>query len=168
MARVSPSLRQLSLALTLMACTAAAGAAGTVEARLLGSERYADIGWTQADRIRHLETLMAHLQGLARQLPAGQRLAIDVLEVDLAGEEVPDGGKTVRVLRGRADWPRMHLRWQLSSPGQVGRAGEEWIADPVYLDRLPPPFVATTPLPYELRLLEEWFASRILRGEPGR
>ena len=103
--------RRSALWLALCACLVAllgaatlpARAAGAVEVRFVDLQRYADIGWRTLDRERNLELLRAHFQGLAARLPDGQRLAIEVLDVDLAGEEVPgDRLDPVRVLRGQA------------------------------------------------------------------
>lgn len=155
--------------LAMGACAAAAWGAGTVEVRFIEPDSYADIGWRPLDRARNLERLRTHLQGLAAQLPDGQRLAIEVLDVDLAGEELPAADRdAVRTLRGRADWPRMRLRWQLSGAGTGVRGAEEWLSDPVYLDRMPPAFAASESLPYDLRMLDDWFRARIVQGQPPR
>jgi hypothetical protein len=169
--------RRSALWLALCACLVAllgaatlpARAAGAVEVRFVDLQRYADIGWRTLDRERNLELLRAHFQGLAARLPDGQRLAIEVLDVDLAGEEVPgDRLDPVRVLRGRADWPRMRLRWQLSGPGAAVRSGDEWLADLTYLDRLAPAGSASEALPYDLRMVDDWFQARIVLGQPPR
>ena len=153
----------------LGAAACATWGAGAVELRFIEPGSYADIGWRSLDRERNLERLRTHLQGLATQLPAGQRLTIDVLDVDLAGEEVPGPGPdAVRVLRGRADWPRMHLRWELSGSGASARGADEWLSDPVYLDRLPPAFASSEALPYDLRMVDDWFRVRIVQGQPPR
>ncbi len=74
----------------------------------------------------------------------------------------------VRVLRGRADWPRMRLRWQLSIPAGASRLGEEWLSDMTYLERLPPVSAASEALPYDLRMVDDWFRARIVQGQPPR
>lgn len=161
--------RRIAVCAVLGSSATFAAAAGTVELRFIEPDRYADIGWRTLDRSRNLERLRIHLQGLSTQLPDGQRLTIDVLDVDLAGEEVPGlEMDPVRVLRGRADWPRMHLRWQLVGPGAATRAADEWLSDPVYLDRLAPSFASSEALPYDLRMVDEWFRARILQGQPPR
>jgi hypothetical protein len=158
-----------TLGALLGAATMPAWAAGAVEVRFVDPQRYADIGWRVLDRERNLERLRTHFQGLAARLPDGQRLAIEVLEVDLAGEEVPgDRLDPVRVLRGRADWPRMRLRWQLSGPGTAARSADEWLADLTYLDRLAPAGSASEALPYDLRMVDDWFQARIVLGQPPR
>ena len=160
--------RMLVLAL-MGAWIAGAWAAGSIEVRFIEPQRFVDIGLRASDREANLAQLRAHLEGLAPRLLDGQRLSIDVLEVDLAGEERPaHHGNPVRVLRGRADWPRMRLRWQLTGPGAPERGAEEWLADLAYLNRLPPNFGTHEALPYERRMLEEWFQERIVAGQPAR
>ena len=146
-----------------------ARAAGAVEVRLVDPQSYADIGWRLMDREQNLERLRQHFQGLATLLPEGQRLRIEVLDVDLAGEELPGPEPhTVRVLRGRADWPRMRLRWELSAPGLATRQAEEWLSDPAYLERMLPARAAGDALPYDLRMVDEWFRARFVPTEPRR
>ena len=88
----------------------------------------------------------------------GQTLKIDVLDVDLAGE--PHHGARahdVRVLRGRADWPRIQLRYTLDAPDEVARSGEATIRDLAYLQHVAVGYSSDEPLRYERRMLDEWF-----------
>lgn len=155
-----------SLAGTL--CFAAAATAGPVEVKWTQPERYTDVGWLEADRVRNLEALRRHFEGLGARLPAGQTLVVEILDVDLAGEEIPGAlrGERVRVLKGRADWPRMRLRYTFTAPGQPARSGEETLADMAYLQRVLR--TGDEPLPYEARMVDEWFEQRIVQGLPAR
>jgi len=150
-----------------LACPGAA-AAGPVDVKMVQPERFADVGWRLADRERNLELIRQHFESLGARLPAGQALAVEILDIDLAGEELPGPhpAERWRVLTGRADWPRMRLRYTLSVPGQPARSMEEWLADLAYLQRVPR--AGDHPLPYEARMIDEWFAQRILQGEPAR
>ncbi len=134
--------------------------AGTVEVSFVQPERYTDAGHGfDAEATR--KTLDQHLQtlGLAG-LPAQQRLKIEILDIDLAGETQPmlNLGSELRVIKGRADWPRIHLRYTLSEGAQTLSSGDESISDMAYLmhsrvnDR-------SESLPYERRLLSDWFRS---------
>ena len=124
--------------LCVFAVAAGPALAGTANVKFVDAERYSDAGNTRWDEQDNLKVLAAHLQALAqRQLPQGQTLSIEVLDVDLAGEARPHrGGNWVRVTRGRADWPRMTLRYTLqAADGQTLRQGEEYLSDPSYQQR---------------------------------
>ena len=149
----------------LAAGAPAAHARGVVEVSFIEPERYTDIGWRPVDRERHLEILGRRLRDKAERLPDGQTLKVEVLDVDLAGAEfVWLRHPEIRVLKGRADWPRMQLRYTLSADGRALRSGQEQLQDMAYMERstgLP----HTDALAYDLRLLDEWFERRVLRGE---
>lgn len=149
----------------LTALTPAAHARGVVEVSFVEPERFTDIGWRPADRERNLEVLARRLRDKAERLPDGQTLKVEVLDVDLAGAEfVLMRNPEIRVLKGRADWPRMQLRYTLSAQGRTLRSGQEQVQDMAYMERsagLP----HTDALAYDLRLLDEWFERRVIRAE---
>jgi hypothetical protein len=162
---MSHSVRTLLLAAAVALLSAAllvvmarpAHAAGSAEVRFVQPERFADIGRYANDRERALAALTAHVQQLAQRLPDGQRLRLEVTDVDLAGEQTIGRAYDVRVLRGTADWPRIEMRWSLEQGGQTLKSGEERLTDLGY----PLMRGATTSereeLPYEKRLLTKWF-----------
>ncbi|GMV46760.1 MAG: hypothetical protein AMXMBFR66_21580 [Pseudomonadota bacterium] len=154
-------LAALAAALALVFVTPPARAAGTAVVNFVHAERYTDIGRTSAERERTLEVLADHVQALAARLPAGQTLGVDVLDVKLAGEQDPLVFDDARVLRNRADWPRMTLRWHLDGAGGTLARGEDRLAAPDYffgtLGR-----DAGRELPYEKRMLDAWFAEKVL------
>lgn len=153
----------LPAALALSLCAAGpALAAGQVEVSFVQPERFADIGRTPTERQRAMDTLRGYLQSLAPQLPDGQTLKLEVLDVDLAGELDPTRvGQELRVLRGRADWPRINLRYALTRDGRTLKSGEEQLSDMSYLDQVTP-MPMTSSLPYEQRMIGRWFATRIV------
>lgn len=129
-------------------------------------QRYADIGRLAADRERALRALELHLRSLAARLPDGAQLRIEVLDVDLAGELYPTPRiEEQRVLRGRADWPRMHLRWALTAPGEAPRSGDDQLADMNYFGTVRSPDLDAE-LAYEKRMLDAWFAARFGSAQP--
>jgi Protein of unknown function (DUF3016) len=144
-----------------------APAAGPAVVTFVNSSQYTDAGaWGQA-RDANLAQLEAHVHQLAaKHLAPGQTLALEFLDVDLAGNVRPwkRSGTEVRVLRGRADWPRLALRYSLQEAGGGTRSGTESISDLNYLGR---PGVRTSveSLAYEKRLLGEWFQSRFVAGQ---
>jgi hypothetical protein len=144
---------------------APAQAAGTVEVRFVEPERFTDIGFQTLDRERDLQEIAAHLHKLGQRLPEGQTLRIEVLDVDLAGHVWPRGIGELRILRGRADWPAISLRWTLQQGGETLASGEERITDMNYLTGIPPS-VRLGALPYEKRMLARWFGERFEAGGP--
>ncbi len=152
--RSSLNPRTLAAALALAAASLAlpAAAAGTVEVSWQEPEQYADAGRSQIDRERTLKILEQHLQTLGRQLPDGQTLRVQVLDLNLAGEEERFGWHELRIMRGRADWPVIQLRWALSEGSRSLRSGEDRLADMNYLGH-----TRGGDLAYEKRLLEQWF-----------
>jgi hypothetical protein len=115
-----------------------------------------------------ISALRAHIEQLAaRYLKDGDLFALEVLDIDLAGQlEVwPARARDVRILRS-ADVPRIHLRYELIIDG-VRRSGDESIADLGYLETR---CQHVSPLCHEMRLLDRWFAETIapLASRPGK
>ena len=155
---VRPASIRNFLAVLLVAAFPAA-AAVTVS---YPSQDYADIGAPGYDAEDVKEELARHLQLLgARYLSPQDQLRVDILDVDLAGERelASRAGREIRVLRGRADFPRITLRYDLQ--GARSLRGEETLADTAYLWN-PPRYTARVAetLYYEKRMLEHWFRNR--------
>jgi hypothetical protein len=157
--------RVLFLMTALAAATAAT--AGTVEVRFVEPEKFADARDGAHSREDVLKSLEGRLKQLAeKKLPASQVLQVEVLDVDLAGDAFPRVSlRETRVLRGRADWPRMHLRYTLRDGDKVIRSGEDHIADMNYL-MTSLRSSQDTPFPYEKRMLDTWFQQRIVASAP--
>jgi hypothetical protein len=152
--------RSLILIATL---ASAAATAGTVEVRFIEPDKFADARDGVHSREDVLKTLEERLKQLGgKKLPPSQTLQIEVLDIDLAGDAFPRVAlRDTRVLRGRADWPRMHLRYTLREGDKVIKSGEDRIADMNYLMGS---LRASqdSPLPYEKRMLDTWFDERIV------
>ncbi len=128
-------------------------------------QRYADAGDTPGGRAdpellallkRQLET------SAARCLPAGQMLAIRVLDVDLAGDVDLAWwrfGDRVRVLRERAR-PRVELAYTLTQGGVPGAEVREQIVDSNFLMHLGRARYDNAQLPHERAMLARWFEAR--------
>jgi len=132
--------------------------AGQVEVEFVQPERFSDAGQHPIDRQQVLATLSQYAQTWGKRLPPEQSLKLQVLDLDLAGRIEPWPGRLgwtdVRVLNGRADAPRVQLRYQLLSAGQVLRSGDVQLSDIGYtLGR------QHGELAYEKRMLERWFSS---------
>lgn len=123
-------LAAIGAALLLAAANACAGATVTY----VHPEKMTDVPRYPSERQQMELTFREHLEQLSARLPAGQQLAVEFLDIDLAGDVFPRVPvQDVRVLKGRADWPRMHLRWRIEQDGAVLRSGERELADPNYL-----------------------------------
>ena len=147
-------------------CSAAAVAgfahAGTVNVSFVDATRFSDTGSKPWEKEAALRTLSQHLQALGvRYLPPDQVLKIDVLDVDLAGHVRPTRRGDLRILKGMADWPKISLRYSLEAHGQVVRSGEESIANLNYLRDLTR-YRSSDSLPYEKRMLEDWFVEHFV------
>lgn len=149
----------------VFAVVAAGSWAGTVEVNWINPTSFTDSGNSEFDKPHTLEALAATMQQLGtRYLPADQRLALEVTDVDLAGTVMPDtnrSGLERRVMRGRQDVPRIVLRYTLyDATGQVLTRGAETITDLDYLRRFPTRRENAQPLDYEKRMLDDWFKHR--------
>lgn len=149
---------------TLLAGTALAARAGTVEVSFDPTAVYADAGSGQGERERNLDELATHLKGLGERLSGNrQLLKVQLLDLDLAGtvRVVGRSGTELRIVRGGADWPRIRLSYTLSEDGRELRRGEEWISDLAYTTRSPAyGSRAGDALYAEKRLLDDWFTAR--------
>jgi hypothetical protein len=151
----------IACALMALACSNAALAAGQVDVSFKPVGQLADIGHGSLDAERNLKSLTEHFKSLAARLPDGRTLTVEVLDVNLAGEMRPTrNGNDLRVLRGRADWPTLDLRWTLSGDGRTLASGEDRLADMAYLSASRP-VGHDGPLPYETRMIDRWFADRV-------
>ena len=132
-------------------------AAGRVEVRWVEPERFSDIGSRPWVRERTLQALGEYIQHLGRLLPEGQSLHIEVTDVDLAGEIDYSSWHETRVLRGRADVPRIALRYTLRADGRSVKSEEIWLSDLNYLGAPYLTALRQTELGYEKQMLERWF-----------
>jgi hypothetical protein len=145
---------RILLAALALACGSAF--AGTVEVRYIDPDHFSDLANDRSQERDTMEALTRYMQQLGRQLPADQVLRVDVLDVALAGawRETPRG--RIRVARGRADPPKIHVRWTLESGGRVLRSGEDHLTDLDYTHHLTT-YRSSTPFYYEKRVLNDWF-----------
>lgn len=149
--------RALHYVVVLAAAIGSAHAAVTVTFH--EPEKFTDLGRHRNDRVSALKTLETHLQGLGKAyLPPNENLAIEILDVDLAGAERFRGTQEVRIQRGGADWPSIRLRYTLERDGRKEPSREDVVSDMNYQWRPLPN--TTEALGYEKRMLEEWFRNR--------
>lgn len=155
----------ISLALAL---AGVAHAAGTVEVKFVEPEKFSDAGRNTWDRERTLQALTEHLQSLGKTLPDGQALRLTVTDIDLAGELRPSRrGDELRVMRGRADWPSMVLRYELLDAGGTLKSGDARLADMAYQQSGPGKYQGLA-YAYEMRMLDRWFKDDIVAAKSAR
>ena len=136
----------------------AGGAGAAVTVTFTKSEGYMDMPFSASDKDRVIKELHSHFDKLGAKLPPGQDLTVEVLDIDLAGRIEPQFrfGNDVRILKGRADWPVIQLRYRIESQGKVLRSGDARVDDKSYLDRFNR-YSANESLRYEKRMLDDWF-----------
>lgn len=137
-------------------------ASAAVSVTFVKPENYADMPFMQSDKDRVMKELVAHFNKLGAQLPAGQDLLIDILDIDLAGRIEPQyrGAHDVRILKGGADWPTMQIRYRVESKGTVVKSGEARVNDMNYL-RHRPRYDTSDLIRYEKQMLDDWFAKTL-------
>ena len=164
MSTMSKSL--LAAALSLLACGAAWA---DISVSYVKPEEFSDVPWSQRDREQLMKDLTAHFNKIGQKLPAGQLLKIEVLDVDLAGRTYPRhfSPDDIRILRGGADWPQMHLHFTLEQDGKVLRSGDAQLSNMMYQERLNR-YSSGDALRYEKQMMDDWFEQEFLRQKaPG-
>lgn len=151
------------LALGGLLALAAGAASADVTVNYVQPERFTDLPFTPWERETVLKDLTEHFAKLGAQLPPGQNLRVDVLDVDLAGREFPGRARDLRVVRA-VDWPRMDLRFTIEQDGRVLRSGEAELRDMGFMDRLRR-YTDSESLSYEKRMIDDWFYSTIVPHE---
>jgi hypothetical protein len=151
----------LSSLLVLVILPLASVQAATVEVTWTEPDSYRDVFSAQENRksfrARTFAALDKHFNKLAAQLPAEQRLKINVLDVDLAGDTRFGGINRIRMVK-ELYFPRIKFSYQLTNAdgGELNRA-EVNLKDMGFMSgsRLR---YRNDSLGYEKRMLDVWFA----------
>lgn len=160
----APAIRHLALAGLFL--LSAGGAYAAVTVNYIEPEHYGEVPLAGWEREEVLQDLEAHFEQLGKDLPPGQDMKVDVLDLKLAGRLRRGSAREIRVLTGSADWPRMRIRYAIASGGKVIRSGESKLSDMSYLHRSNR-YSAGERLRYEKRMIDEWFKNTILAKQPG-
>lgn len=150
-----------ALAVIVLLWATAAVAQPVVEVSYDKAAPFTDAGEGPREVEANIAALTQHLQRLVEsRFVTGQQLRIEIVELDLAGQLIPTGraAQRTRVINGAADWPRIDLRYELSSPAGVVSRGVESLSDKSYLLHSLPG--SDEALRYEQRLLTQWFNTR--------
>lgn len=150
---------QAAVAIALSAASVHAFAGATVT--YVNPDKMTDVPKFDSE-LESMEALFReHVDMLAARLPAGQELKVEFLDIDLAGDVFPRVPvQDVRIMRGRADWPRIHLRYSVEQDGKVLRSGERRLADMNYLmgyNRYNNDLYG-----HEKQMLDDWFRKDVL------
>lgn len=149
------------LALASMVLMSSGSAFAGVTVTFSQSENYSDLPFAPWERKDVLDELTEHFQKLSEALPPGVDLNVEVLDIDLAGRVHHRRANEIRILRGMADWPVIHLRYSVVQNGAVIASGEERLRDMSYLDNLSSRYSSGDPLRYEKRMIDDWFSKKI-------
>jgi len=133
------------------------------EVSYIKPEEFSDVPFNGRDRQDVLAQLADHFKELARKLPPGQTLKVEVLDVDLAGHLYPrrHAAEDIRIMRGGADWPTMHLRYTLEQNGKVLRSGDDQLSNMAYQDRISH-YSMDDSLRYEKQMIDDWFQKEFM------
>lgn len=158
-----------SLVLASLLALAATGASAATTVNYIKPDKFTDMPFDPTDRADVLRQFTDHFNELGKALPPGQDLHIDVLDIDLAGREIPSprAGHDIRIMKGRADWPRMHLHYSVEQNGQVIKSGDAQLQDMDYQNHLNRYF-DSDPLRYEKQMIDDWFEKAIGPIHPRR
>jgi hypothetical protein len=153
------------LAVSGLLALAAGAASADVTVNYVEPERFTDLPFAAWERDAVLKDLSGYFAKLGAQLPPGQNLRIEVLDIDLAGREYPGRGpRDLRIINNGVDWPRMDLRYAIEQNGQVVRSGEANLRDMAFMDRISR-YTDNDSLRYEKRMIDDWFYSAIVPRE---
>lgn len=165
-------LRNSLVASLLAAAGFAAGgvSAATVSVTFVQPEKFTDASFsrgsaTERDLAELQQEMQQHFQRLAdRKLAASDTLAIEVLDIDLAGNFEPHRlarMSDVRVVRD-VTIPRITLRYTLKQGDRVVTGSEEQLSDTAFLwthNR----YSGGDRLRYEKPMLDAWFEKRFAK-----
>jgi hypothetical protein len=156
--------RHLRPAVVALFCLATGAANAAVTVNYVNTDKMTDVPRFDTERKSMEIDFREFFEELAKKLPAGQDLTVDILDIDLAGEVFPRVPiRDVRVTKGSYDFPRIHLRYRIDQDGKVLRSGERELADRNY--QLNVNNYRNEMYSYEKQMLSEWFKKDILAAQ---
>ena len=159
--RILMPIRLRHTALTVLCAAACSGAWAGAAVTYVNPEKMTDVPRFESDRKSMEITFREHLEELAKKLPAGQELKVEFLDIDLAGDVFPKVPvRNIRVMKGMADWPRLHLRYSVEQDGSTVLSGERELVNPNYLMGINS--YRNEMYSHELQMLDDWFKKDVL------
>lgn len=137
--------------------------AGTVQVRYADTSRFADFGESSWDRERHQKELTQFLETWGKRLGPSQQLAIEVRDVNLAGELEWLGGYTqrLRIMR-TVTAPFIEFSVELKEGGRLIRQERVELRDFDYLHGSGLRWRGEL-LGHEKTMLDRWFTRQFLK-----
>ncbi|WP_198120259.1 DUF3016 domain-containing protein [Massilia rhizosphaerae] len=151
-----------TMALAGLLALAAGRVSAAVDVTWVHPENFHDLPFPTWERKEMLDQITDHFKKLGQNLPPGQDLRIEITDFDPAGHLVPSIrlGRDLRILSGRADWPRMELNYAVVQDGAVVKSGQAQLQDMNYQQSFNHYF-DTEPLRYEKQMIDNWFEKTI-------
>lgn len=147
--------------IAIVGLLASVSALAAVTVSYINPEKMADVPRFSSDRVSMEMIFREHIEQLAANLPEDQELKVEFLDIDLAGDVFPRVPvRDIRVMKGQADWPRMHLRYSIEQDGKVLRSGDRELADPNYL--MNSGAYRQDLYGHEKKMLDDWFRKDVL------
>lgn len=146
----------------------------SVEVTYFEKEKFTDVkdGWSGTDRGRDdtLATLKEYItQRATKNLSAGQKLAITITDVDLAGDFEPWRGSQwmdVRVVKDIYP-PRINIMFRLTdSEGKILKEEKRELIDTSFLMSLGTAAFRDDPLRHEKQMLSDWINNEFKVEKP--
>ena len=152
--------KAIKICVAALALAAGSSAWAGVQVTFDKPDDYSDVPFSSRDREQVLAGLADHFTLLGKSLPHGQELRIEITDIDLAGRDDPArrGAFDVRVMTGRADWPRMRLHYVLEQDGKVIGSADAALSDMSYLTRINR-YAEGDKLRYEKAMIDDWFTN---------
>lgn len=148
-------------AIAVLSLAAAAGASAAATVTYVNPDKMTDVPRNKVDRESMEAALLEHFNKLAAQLPAGQDLKVEILDIDLAGEVFPRVAvQNVRVFKDRNDRMQIHLRYRIEQDGKVVSSGERHLVDASYL--MDSKRYSNELYAHEKQLLDDWFKKEVI------
>lgn len=108
-------------------------------------------------RERTFANLEKHIAKLANKLPEGQKLVLDVTDVDLAGDVHHGGIDRIRIIKD-IHFPRMTFTYKLvDGSDSVVKSGEAKLRDMNFMMHTALKYRSDS-LGYEKKMLDDWFS----------
>ena len=161
-------MKKLLLAVCLASLYSSSAYAGEAKLSWGNLDKFSDVQEGRDSREQFRERLTKEFSevfnSLAKKLPEGYTLNVEVSDLDLAGDLRPGmSSGQIRIMTA-VYWPRMNFSYELRNEKQeVVAAGKEELRDMDYLNRVRMPS-GNTQFDFEERMIQDWFKRQFASG----